>query len=910
MTRLQALAAELAAIRAVEQPIAGESDLRKLAHRLGLSALCLSGGGIRSASFCLGVLQALASAKLLARFDYLSTVSGGGYIGSWLQTMLDRRGTAEAAEAALGDPDDPPVELLGLREYTNYLSPQGGLFSTDTWTGGVLFLRNVLLNWMVYLPLLLISVLLAIFYRTAIWTIAGLPRAQLALIAVGAVSVAAGTFFAARMIPDHRPRNGGSIEYAAPRTIALAVCLPAYIWAGLAPLSQGLTDEVGAASPISALLIAYWAALTAGYGMAWVRSWRARQGGQLYLLNAIAFGGASVVSTAVIGAGALLAGRVPVSERAQALAVLGPLWLMVASGIHSAVFVGLRRESSLFDLDREWLARVSALKLRAGFLWTVFAFCSLSLTWLLHQPASPPTWVAAVMTLASGSIAAWLGKQAGSQVGVVVSAISRSQRMQTLALNLLSALFIAGLLAVLGMVTDAALGKIQDIAAAHLFRLNPQWLWSPEQAVLVPIYNAPWLLFAVQGVALLLLLVAILWVNRRVNVNRYSLHAVYRNRLTRAFLGAARGPARRADPFTDFDPDDNLPLAALGDPLCQRRLFPVINLTLNLTAGGATAWSERKAMAFTATPVACGAPLMVVSGHPVGRGTDPQGVYVPTSIYAGMENPGADPAKATGISLATAMTISGAAVSPNWGYHSSTLTAFVMTLFNVRLGAWLPNPAAARTVEELRMAMPKRSLMSMLGDLLALSRVDRPAIYLSDGGHFENLGLYEMLRRRCRLILVIDAGEDAACAFEDLGNALRKAAIDMQITVEFDAAPRIVPRTDTAGADTALGFAVAKIHYPEQAEQQQCGRLVYLKPSLLPDLPEDVRAYANLHATFPHESTLEQFFTESQFESYRALGQFQMQRLIGDSPSGDLTALFATAGAAYEGPAAEFDTAG
>jgi hypothetical protein len=889
--RVQALAEELTAIRGVPAA-ADEAALHALAHRLDLTALCLSGGGIRSAAFCLGVVQALAQQRLLTHFDYLATVSGGGYIGSWLQRMIYERGSPEAAQDALGTRDQPLAELQALRNYTDYLTPLGGPFSLDTWAAAVLYLRNVLLNWVVYLPLFVLAVLMAIFYRTLIWTVSYQAWAQLVCISLGAICVAVNTLFVAGDLPDHRPAGTNGIKYAEPDRIAHWVFLPSLGWAGLAPLSQGVSDY-GTSPPVAALLIAYFAAQTVGYLAAWFRSSN-RSDARLFGSNSIAFGAATVVSTAVIGAGTGLATLVPVGERAQALAVLGPLWVMLAFGIHSTVFVGLRRDSALFDLDREWLARVSALKLRAGALWTAFAFAALSLTWLLHRESSPPSWVAALITLASGSAGAWIGKQASSKVGAIVETIKASQKYQSLALSALCIVFMLGLVAVLGLVTDAVLGWVQGrLTAAVLHRpAVPQWL-----------------LFGVQVVTTSGLLLAARRVNRRVNVNRYSMHAVYRNRLMRAFLGAARGAARHPDPFTDFDPGDNLPLSWLRQPQGARKLFPVINMTLNLTTGGAAAWSERKAMAFTATPTASGAPLLAPRGWTGGRAEDPPGVYVTTSAYAGLENRDADPRKARGLSLATAMTISGAAVSPNEGYHSSPLTAFVMTLFNVRLGAWLPNPAKVDNPRELNLAQPPRSLRALLGDLLGASGDTTSAIYLSDGGHFDNLGLYEMLRRRCHLILVIDAGADPACSFEDLGNALRKAAIDMRITVTFDAPPRIFSRIDIADMDIALGFAIATINYPERPTADDC-KILYLKASLLADVPGDVRAYANLHATFPHESTVDQFFTESQFESYRALGQFQMEWLIGDIDTEGLQGLVAQAAAAYEGPAADIAAIG
>ena len=123
-----------------------------------LSALCISGGGIRSATFALGAIQGLADHGLLGRFDYLSTVSGGGYIGGWLTAWIQRSGGVEHVIPHLlcnappphpGEPD--PIDHL--REYNNYLSPRLGFFSADTWTLAATVGRNILLNWLVLIPL-------------------------------------------------------------------------------------------------------------------------------------------------------------------------------------------------------------------------------------------------------------------------------------------------------------------------------------------------------------------------------------------------------------------------------------------------------------------------------------------------------------------------------------------------------------------------------------------------------------------------------------------------------------------------------------------------------------------------------------------------------------------------------------
>jgi hypothetical protein len=228
------------------------------------------------------------------------------------------------------------------------------------------------------------------------------------------------------------------------------------------------------------------------------------------------------------------------------------------------------------------------------------------------------------------------------------------------------------------------------------------------------------------------------------------------------------------------------------------------------------------------------------------------------------------------------MAISGAAVSPNWGYHSSPVTSFLMMLANVRLGWWLGNPKNKKT---WRYSGPSLSWRLFLQEALRWTDDEEPWVYLSDGGHFENLGLYEMVRRRCRTIIVSDAGADPKCTLEDLGNAVRKIAIDLGVKIEFD---RIQLRRRSETALAGVYCASGKILYPEGNE----GRIVYFKPGFYgTEEPADVRAYAAANAKFPHESTINQWFDESQFESYRSLGAFVIGEIFRKSRNGknDLT---------------------
>ncbi len=176
-----------------------------------------------------------------------------------------------------------------------------------------------------------------------------------------------------------------------------------------------------------------------------------------------------------------------------------------------------------------------------------------------------------------------------------------------------------------------------------------------------------------------------------VNINRFSLHALYRNRLIRAFLGASHTEQRKPNPFTDFDEVDNLRVWQLWPPKDggnwpavrgnDWQPYHVINMALNIVSTKRLAWQERKAEAFVVSPL--------YSGTACGKSPDANGVLQ----YQGAFRPSDEYGDSKGISLGTALAISGAAASPNMGYNSSPTLAFLLTLFNVRLGWWLGNPS-------------------------------------------------------------------------------------------------------------------------------------------------------------------------------------------------------------------------
>jgi hypothetical protein len=367
----------------------------------------------------------------------------------------------------------------------------------------------------------------------------------------------------------------------------------------------------------------------------------------------------------------------------------------------------------------------------------------------------------------------------------------------------------------------------------------------------------------------------------RIDVNVFSLEATCANRLVRCYLGASRKkkdtghwprgaptkselPSREPNPITGFDPNDDLLLADLAigvkpkpkAPTNQRTYwgpYHIVNTALNLVEGQELAWRERKAPSFILTPRFCGS-----------LSTD----FRPSTAADNHTGYGDN------LSLGTAVAVSGAAVSPNMGYHSSPAVGALLTIFNVRIGAWFGNPYSDRWPD----SGPRWALFHLLRELTGHTHARSKYVYLSDGGHFDNLGIYELVNRRCRYVIACDAGCDPNFEFADLGNVIRKCRTDFGVRIEIDVAQlRPLKSTGYSQWHCALGI----IRYDDIDPEAIPGTLVHLKSSLTGDEPSDLQNYVVEHPDFPHQSTADQFFTESQFESYRALGYHMAQEVFG-----------------------------
>jgi hypothetical protein len=194
------------------------------------------------------------------------------------------------------------------------------------------------------------------------------------------------------------------------------------------------------------------------------------------------------------------------------------------------------------------------------------------------------------------------------------------------------------------------------------------------------------------------------------------------------------------------------------------------------------------------------------------------------------------------MTLGGAMTISAAAASPNMGYHSSALLTTIMTLFNARLGAWLGNPSKPNSSAWQKNG-PVFGGRSYIDELLGLTNESSNWVYLSDGGHFENLGIYEMIVRRCHTIIVVDGGCDPDYTFEDLANAVRKIRIDLGVPIEF--ANGVAIKKDP---DNHHHWAIGTIKYSavDGTPEKEDGRLIIDLP--LPDPTRRTRCLGVLWA--------------------------------------------------------------
>jgi len=942
--------------RRVEDPIppregAGAKDSpEERAYASNLFGLAISGGGIRSATFGLGVVQGLAKVGLLRRFDFLSTSSGGGYMGSWLVSWIKRAGLdtvedrlpqevlhrAEGNDRVPQGREESPVTFL--RRFSNYLTPQVGAFSADTWTVVATYVRNLLLNLLV-----LVAALAAVLLAPRAIVIAstffeGHPDrafyAALAFLGVSIAGLGLNTFREpkpAEMLPGTKAAPGAAATsqcqypwYMTQGWVQIGVVVPLFLVGWLSGIalwySKGLEHLRGRIIPWDIPEVAKWAIAGAIlYTGAWAIAGLFRlvltrgKAHQKGLWQALIFSAplAGAVGTSLIwgliqlyrkihGRHEGITGEVSDWSLIHITTWATPL-IMLVFIVTAVVQIGLMGRA-FREADRQWWSRLGAWMLIYSITWLALFVMTFYGPLLL-------IWLGAIV--AAGLGAGWLASTAG---GVLVGkTASKETEKPSLVKGLVKALapqiFIIGLLAVLAFGLHALLGgtgtttpgggalpavcqdfwpekapetdsagtdpaaadtaTVPTTTTAHgdgdgdtagnqlstLVACHSARDWA---SIVIPNDGRNWqTIFLMVG--LLAFALVLSW---RVDINQFSMHLFYRSRLVRAYLGASN-KNRTPQPFSGFDPDDDLPLAQMspqgtGEP--GERPYdgplPILNTTLNLVKGEELAWQERKGASFIFTPLYSGFDAQLESGG-TARGALEANGYRPTREYDTHRE---------GVSIGTAMGISGAAASPNMGKGTTSALAFLLTVFNVRLGWWLGNPRHSRSWCRLG---PDIGLLRLLDELFSRTNSRSRYVYLSDGGHFENTGLYELLRRRTRVIVLSDGGADGKRTFNDLGNAVHKARTDFGIEIEID--PELL-RLTGEGQRSKYHWTLGRIRYSDVDENAPDGLLIYLKSSLTGDEPADVFNYAADNETFPHQPTSDQFFSETQFESYRRLG--------------------------------------
>ncbi|MBF0307987.1 MAG: hypothetical protein HQL56_00470 [Magnetococcales bacterium] len=855
-----------------------EEEQKKLRSEGYLSGepigLALSGGGIRSATFNLGLIQALAKKRVLTSFSYLSTVSGGGYIGSWLMTWakqspkgMETVQTALSSANAESGTEAKPVAWL--RTYSNYLTPRKGLLTLDTLTGITYQFRNVFLS----------SLVLTLFVSGVLSILAGLvngvkylPTSSFQIIFLFFGSVAAFLFgrALARLIDDNT--NSDSIS-TKPTAFGMVLAILAFGFCKdstpLSPLHFGLS--VGTV---------YFLGVSIG---SWMFLSRKSLWDHLFLRSL--FAGFPIFAIAGFLLPVLLQqGSWNSSWELAGFGVpLACLLFALAASVHLGVIGRLLPDEAYF-----WISRLAGRLLQYSLIWSlpflIFLLVLPLIDWTEHFALAGGTSVVYAF------LVRWLA--AGSSTGGEGAKAGKGWKNQLIEGLVATAPYLLMLLLVGFMALGVRYGFVERFADTKASANTPPSC-TPCQVVVVntgaqpdcqtqkclvsegkhsPYYGemyqenlkllekiSPW-----WGIAIGLVLAEIsLLLSHLIDANLFSLHGFYRNRLTNAYLGASNPNRRHPPSETGVDPGDSPKLA----DLVGIRPYFLINTTLNLTGRkNDLAWQNRQGAAFLFSPLYCGFSAGVTNA------------YKPTKDY------GKD--ASLPLKLDLAMTISGAAASPLEGFHTKPGLSMLLALLGARLGWWLTNPAK----DEWNKTPPKATLLTTLyKEMTAQADASQPLVNLSDGGHFENLGIYELVRRRCTVILASDAGADPDYVFDDLGNAIHKIRTDFGVEIDIDPLPIRPAASSNSTSGTVVGsdenFVEGTIRYSTSPlpwfKNLKDGKLIYLKASLPRPFEKkaaDVLYYAATHPLFPQEPTSDQWFSEEQFEAYRKLGE-----LLGES---------------------------
>jgi hypothetical protein len=740
----------------------------------GKLGICCSGGGIRSAAFCLGALQSLQEEGELRRAAYLSAVSGGSYIAGAISMVAHADDASSGGKGPNSDPErldrmkpfEPgsPEEQY-LRNRSKYLAPT--------------MIDKIYLGWRILLGLLFNLVFIAT------------PLIGITLILTG--------LFYAPLVPDLAGACGADCEANIPSGfwIAPLAVLGVALLFGLATLLlRWRTDR-------RARFFAVWSAraLMLAAGLAAVL---------VLLPNLVDW----------IGGTPAEAETIQPSRGDAAPAIGAGLIALIAGVIAQLTHLLTSKEAS----EGMGWARKGFAKLGKG--------ARLTLAYIAAALAGPVLLLAvAALTLAAG-----LGQASGGRVD-------------------------AGLI-VVGVAVLAVWGAVYAVADLTTWSLHPFYKRRLSSV------------FALRRIA------------------AANLDPEERKRVEA--IDPDQGPD---DPGIAVERDFNrlVPLSETALNEAQAKEWPTLLVcaAANISDTGASP-PGRPVTSFTFSSHSVGGPLVGAVAtwemegafesreerFPDPAAPKPQLPRQPRTIFEWA----ADRARARrrrDLTLPAAIAMSGAAISPSMGKMTRRPLTFLMALANIRLGVWVPNPrwlGEWNRDERLRNCNLRPRPSYLLREMFGLNRVGAKYLYVTDGGHYENLGLVELLRRGCSEVYCFDAsgvGKGRA-EFEQLGDAIALARSELGVEIHFDTDPEdLAPDKESrlAKKDMARGT----ITYPDGST----GTLIYVRNSITAAAPWDAKAYHKADPRFPHNPTVDQLYTDQKFEAYRVLGQRAGAEAVG-----------------------------
>lgn len=859
--------------------------VRPAGHEHAPWALAFSGGGIRSATYCLGVLQGLTLAEapdqpaagvgpeaavrrsLMRQFDYLSTVSGGGYIGSFFTSLFGRKRLDPNAS-----PDDKAIADQAYRVFAE--DPPGRLRSVDRFDP------------------------------------AAPGKAPLAWLREN------GRYMASSADEEFYAAGIAIRNWCATHFVLGTILMLMYLVLAFAHVSlMYWCDYLGWRNYVRDYEVALFQSLIAGESTLWwspawwltfpllllwllpcgVAYWMTHPPPGHDLRSApMRFSKASQFAL-VLGAmmmGLAWAGQHHLSEAwhdvARALAMMGLITLL------GVVWHMLTYYRPTITAQRVTLTRAMVNAMRCTLAVALFATVHTAAQTLYVKYGALFNWVGATaqsMVTSTVQDQSPFAVYAGSVVALMVwivrylaKSFDEKKREGWLSKIPVGALMSAAAFVLLFLVT---------LFWAQLV-LWIQWRGDPPFLELLSDPEGHAVVMQVLGMVLLLALAIAVSIGRFAGfLNLSTFQNFYSARLTRAYMGASNGRRFAAGAHPSWR---SVAEPAPGDLMMlpqyyENRMAPmhIINICLNQNIDPAEQLVQRDRK---------GKPLAIL---PDGFTLDGVHHFMPESKDTNARGLSAP------LTVGEWIGVSGAAISTGMGREGGAGRALLHGLANLRLGRWWESGAFAgfqsRTAQFMRQTF--KTQMYLLDELFArFYGTRRPLQYLSDGGHFENMALYELLRpqRGVKLIVVCDCGCDPKYQFADLANVMRLARIDFGTEVEVD---RKVAANATLGqvfgtpeqfqpectdAHAAHKCALLlNVYHSDQSyrARRPDARVVVIKPRLIPEVCADLGQYQATHGAFPQEPTADQFYDEAQWESYRKLGLETAKLVFGAGIDGE-----------------------